>query len=129
MIHPNTAFGSVRTLLRHTAAALALATAGLCAAPPALALTIANVDVPGQQSVAGRDLILNGAGLRQRFESKFNRLVNGMTGKDCMLHSVLREEPVTFLSVWDAHFTYVHAHKFNLFLQKAPRRELYTRPR
>src|SRR5690606_2406135 len=67
MNHPNTAIGSVRTLLRNTAAALALATAGLCAAPPALALTIANVDVPGQQSVAGRDLVLNGAGLRQRF--------------------------------------------------------------
>lgn len=67
MIHPNTAFGSVRTLLRRTAAALALATVGLCAATPALALTIANVDVPGQQSVAGRDLTLNGAGLRQRF--------------------------------------------------------------
>ena len=53
--------------MKKTAAALALATVGLCAATPALALTIANVDVPGQQSVAGRDLTLNGAGLRQRF--------------------------------------------------------------
>jgi long-chain acyl-CoA synthetase len=67
MTHPNTALGSVRTLLRSTAAALALAAAGLCAAPPALALTVANVDVPEQQSVAGQNLALNGAGLRQRF--------------------------------------------------------------
>jgi long-chain acyl-CoA synthetase len=66
MTHPNTVLGSVRTLLRSAAAALALA-AGLCATPPALALTVANVDVPEQQSVAGQDLALNGAGLRQRF--------------------------------------------------------------
>jgi long-chain acyl-CoA synthetase len=67
MTHPNTALGSVRTLLRSAAAALALAAAGLCATPPALALTVANVDVPEQQSVAGQNLALNGAGLRQRF--------------------------------------------------------------
>ena len=66
MTHPKTAFGSVRTLLHGAAAALALA-AGLCAAPPALALTVASVDVPEQQSVAGQNLALNGAGLRQRF--------------------------------------------------------------
>lgn len=67
MTHPNTSFGAIRTLLRSTAAALALAAAGLCAAPPALALTVANVDVPEQLSVAGQNLVLNGAGLRQRF--------------------------------------------------------------
>ncbi|MFC4296838.1 chalcone isomerase family protein [Castellaniella hirudinis] len=54
-------------LLHGTFAALALAVAGLCATPPALALTVANVDVPEQQSVAGQSLVLNGAGLRQRF--------------------------------------------------------------
>ncbi|MDY0310330.1 MAG: chalcone isomerase family protein, partial [Castellaniella sp.] len=67
MTHPNTSFGAIRTLLRSTTAALALAAAGLCAAPPALALTVANVDVPEQLSVAGQNLVLNGAGLRQRF--------------------------------------------------------------
>src|SRR5690606_21572403 len=35
--------------------------------PPAQALTVAGIDVPAQQSVAGQDLALNGAGLRQRF--------------------------------------------------------------
>lgn len=82
MTHPNTSpdsawpsrtaarparAGLLRGALAPLGAALALAAAGLCAAPPALALTVANVDVPEQQSVAGSDLVLNGAGLRQRF--------------------------------------------------------------
>ena len=74
MTHPNTLPDAARhargALLRRALppfAALVLAAAGLCAAPPALALTVANVDVPEQQSVAGQSLVLNGAGLRQRF--------------------------------------------------------------
>ncbi|MGE4450287.1 chalcone isomerase family protein [Castellaniella sp.] len=82
MTHPNTSpdsarpsrtaarparAGLLRGALAPLGAALALAAAGLCAAPPALALTVANVDVPEQQSVAGSNLVLNGAGLRQRF--------------------------------------------------------------
>ncbi len=72
MSHPDTPLETARQIrthmrLAHSFAALALAAAALCAAPPALALTVANVDVPEQQSVAGSDLVLNGAGLRQRF--------------------------------------------------------------
>ena len=59
MTHPNTLPDAARhargALLRRALppfAALVLAAAGLCAAPPALALTVANVDVPEQQSVA-----------------------------------------------------------------------------
>jgi long-chain acyl-CoA synthetase len=44
-----------------------LALAGLCAAPAVQALTISNVEVPTQETVAGQSLVLNGAGMRQRF--------------------------------------------------------------
>lgn len=53
----------VRTWL----AGIALAAAGLCATPAARAVTVATVDVPAQQTLAGQTLVLNGAGLRQRF--------------------------------------------------------------
>ena len=75
MNHPDTPIHSLRAagagLLRGTparlGAALVLAAASLCAMPPAQALTVADIEVPEQQSVAGQDLVLNGAGLRQRF--------------------------------------------------------------
>jgi long-chain acyl-CoA synthetase len=53
--------------LRACLAGATLAAAGLCAVPSAGAVTIASVDVPEQQTLAGQTLVLNGAGLRQRF--------------------------------------------------------------
>jgi long-chain acyl-CoA synthetase len=58
--------GAARGPVRSALAALA-AGAALWLASPAQALTVANVDVPEQQTVAGQTLALNGAGLRQRF--------------------------------------------------------------
>lgn len=54
-------------LLRGGFTALILAATVLCVPPAAQARTVADVDVPEQQSIAGQDLRLNGAGLRQRF--------------------------------------------------------------
>ncbi|WP_322995751.1 chalcone isomerase family protein [Castellaniella sp.] len=49
-------------------ASVVLAAAGLWAMPPmAQAVTVASVDVPAEQSLDGTALVLNGAGLRQRF--------------------------------------------------------------
>jgi long-chain acyl-CoA synthetase len=69
--HAAHAGGLRGTRLRAAAAractALILAAAGLCAATPAGALTVTGIDVPPQETVAGQTLVLNGAGLRQRF--------------------------------------------------------------
>lgn len=55
------------TYLKIRAAAAALAAACLCTVPATQAMTVGKINVPAQQSVAGQDLVLNGAGLRQRF--------------------------------------------------------------
>ncbi|MFT0532037.1 chalcone isomerase family protein [Castellaniella hirudinis] len=57
-----------RSAHRLMLAATILAGAGLWALPPAAqAVTIAAIDVPAEQTVNGANLVLNGAGLRQRF--------------------------------------------------------------
>ncbi|MGB6006600.1 chalcone isomerase family protein [Castellaniella sp.] len=61
--------GRRRTLWRRakgSVAVLAVAST-LWGVSPAQAVTIANVEVPEQQAFAGQSLVLNGAGLRQRF--------------------------------------------------------------
>ncbi|WP_323018677.1 chalcone isomerase family protein [Castellaniella sp.] len=58
---------SAAPLFRASLAAMVLVAAGLTMMPAAQAVTIATVDVPEQQTVAGQTLALNGAGLRQRF--------------------------------------------------------------
>lgn len=48
-------------------ATLVLMVISLLAAPAAQAVTVAGIDVPAQETVDGQALLLNGAGLRQRF--------------------------------------------------------------
>ncbi|WP_066454670.1 chalcone isomerase family protein [Castellaniella caeni] len=55
------------TAMRETLLALTLAGAALGLSPAAQAVTVGTVNVPEQQTVDGQALVLNGAGLRQRF--------------------------------------------------------------
>lgn len=53
--------------LRSLAAALSFAVIGLCATPGAWALEVSGVNVPEQVTSGADTLVLNGAGLRQKF--------------------------------------------------------------